>query len=69
MKAYNVYDAEGNEIDTVFMCDNSDAEEVRRSLINHDGYDPDITVEEEECHDRQPQARHPQQRNGHHRRR
>ena len=51
MKAYRVYteDEYGNEkeIDTVFWCDKSDAEEVRRSLINHDGYDSNIIIEEE----------------------
>lgn len=45
MKAYNVF-LNGEEIDTVFWVDNSDAEEVRRSLINHDGYDPSIEVKE-----------------------
>lgn len=48
MKAYRVYkkDKYGNEteVDTVFWCDNSDAAEVRRSLIGHDGYDSDIIV-------------------------
>lgn len=52
MKAYRVYTedqyGEETEIDTVFWCDNSDADEVRRSLINHDGYDSNIIVEEEE---------------------
>lgn len=52
MKAYRVYleDDYGNEteVDTVFWCDNSDADEVKRSLINHDGYDPAIVVELEE---------------------
>ena len=48
MKAYRVFeqDKHGNEteVDTVFWCDNSDADEVRRSLIGHDGYDTDIIV-------------------------
>ncbi len=51
MKAYRVYleDEYGQEteVDTVFWCNNSDAEEIRKSLINHDGYDPSIIVEEE----------------------
>jgi len=52
MKAYRVYteDEYGDEteIDTVFWCDNSDADEVRHSLINHDGYDPAIIVEQKD---------------------
>lgn len=44
-QAYVVY-LNGMEIDKVFYSD-SDCEEVRRSLINHDGYDAGITVEEE----------------------
>jgi len=51
MKTYRVYleDKYGNEteVDTVFWVNNSDADEVRRSLINHDGYDPSIIVEEQ----------------------
>jgi hypothetical protein len=43
MKAWNVY-LDGDEIDTVFYDANNDAEDVRRSLINHDNYDPRITV-------------------------
>ena len=45
MKAYDVF-LNDEEINTVFWVNNSDAEEVRRSLINHDGYDPAIVVEE-----------------------
>lgn len=49
MKAYRVYledeFGEETEVDTVFWCDNSDADEVRSSLVNHDGYDPEIKVE------------------------
>ena len=41
--AYNVY-LGTKLIDTVFQSGKSDAEEVRRSLINHDGYDPRIRV-------------------------
>ena len=43
MKAYDVY-LNGRLIDTVFWDNNSSVEEVRRSLINHDGYDPSIEV-------------------------
>ena len=47
-RAFTVYD-KGEEIDTVFYSrsDNVDCEEVRRALIDHDGYAPSITVEEE----------------------
>lgn len=45
MKAYDVF-LGGREIDTVFWVDNSDAEEVRRALVNHDGYDSRIIVRE-----------------------
>ena len=43
MKAYNVY-MNGRKIDTVFWVDNSTSEEVKRNLIDHDGYDPSINV-------------------------
>lgn len=33
--------------DTVFFDDNCDADYVRRSLINHDGYPDDIVVTKE----------------------
>ena len=42
MQAWNVY-LNGKLIDTVFAT-GYDAEEMRRSLINHDGYDAGITV-------------------------
>lgn len=42
MQAWDVY-LNGKLIDTVFAT-GYDAEEMRRSLINHDGYDPAITV-------------------------
>lgn len=42
-QAWNVY-LHGKKIDTVFWVPSADADEVRRSLINHDGYDPAITV-------------------------
>lgn len=38
---------DGQEIDKVFYSGNVDEEEVRQSLINHDGYDPGIVVERE----------------------
>ena len=43
--AYNVR-LDGKLIDTVFYSDKGAKEEVKRSLINHDGYDPSITVTE-----------------------
>jgi hypothetical protein len=33
-------------IDDVFFQENTTAEEVKKSLIEHDGYDPDIEVSE-----------------------
>lgn len=47
--AYTVY-LDGKEIDTVFYSEKDDPgpEEVKRSLVNHDGYDPSITVERED---------------------
>ena len=43
-RAWKVY-LNGKHVDTVFY-DTSyrDAEEVKRSLVNHDGYHPGITV-------------------------
>ena len=41
--AYNVY-LRGKLIDTVFQSGMSTVEEVKRSLINHDGYDAAIRV-------------------------
>jgi hypothetical protein len=41
--AFNVYNSKGRLIDTVFSTD-TDALEVKRSLVNHDGYDSDIRV-------------------------
>jgi hypothetical protein len=41
--AFNVYNSKGRLIDTVFSTD-TDALEVKRSLVNHDGYDPCIKV-------------------------
>ena len=42
-KSYDVY-LGNRHIDTVFWVENSDAIEVKASLINHDGYDPRIVV-------------------------
>lgn len=42
--AFNVYKPYSHKIiDTVFSTE-TDAAEVKRSLVNHDGYDPDIRV-------------------------
>lgn len=43
--AYNVR-LNGKLIDTVFFCDKGAKEEVKRGLVNHDGYDPEIVVTE-----------------------
>ena len=43
-KAYNVY-LDGRLIDTVWFTGYT-ADEARRSLIDHDGYDPRIVVRE-----------------------
>ena len=50
-KAWNVYgwveDASGrhfDQIDTVFFDEDIPRSGVRRSLVNHDGYPPDIVV-------------------------
>lgn len=44
-EAWNVY-LNGRLIDTVFAT-GYDAEEMKRSLINHDGYDPRIRVKKQ----------------------
>lgn len=43
MFAYNVY-LFGRLIDTVFFSREQSIEEIRRSLIDHDGYHPAIVV-------------------------
>lgn len=43
MTAWDVY-LNRKRIDTIFYTADQTAEDVRRSLINHDGYDPGITV-------------------------
>lgn len=42
-QAWNVY-LNGKLIDTVFYDKDCDADYVRRGLIEHDGYNPAITV-------------------------
>jgi len=41
-----VYDVflHGKEIDTLFFSTEQDLEDLKRSLVNHDGYDPEIEV-------------------------
>ena len=46
MRAWNVY-LKGRVIDTVFYTKDCDADYVKSSLINHDGYDYRITVRSE----------------------
>jgi hypothetical protein len=48
--AWNVY-LRGKNIDTVFYSPTAKvtADEVKRSLVNHDGYDPAITVRRRLC--------------------
>lgn len=41
--AFNVYNSKGRLIDTVFSTD-TDPLEVKRSLVNHDGFASDIKV-------------------------
>ena len=45
MQAFNVY-LKNKRIDTVFYSNNAkvDKDEVKKSLINHDGYESDIRV-------------------------
>jgi hypothetical protein len=43
MQAFDVY-LNGKLIDTVFYTKGFDAEEVKKSLIDHDGYDPEIEI-------------------------
>ena len=45
MTPFNVY-VNGRLVDTVFYTPGHTAEEVRVSLINHDGYSPAIVVKE-----------------------
>ena len=44
MIAFNVY-KKNKLIDTVFTCDGHvTKDEMKKSLVEHDGYDPDIRV-------------------------
>lgn len=43
MKAWDVW-LNGRCIDTVFFDEDISADEVYRSLVNHDGYNPGIEV-------------------------
>jgi len=43
VRAWDVY-LDGKVIDTVFYTEDFDAEYVRQSLIEHDGYDSRIVV-------------------------
>lgn len=43
MQAWDVY-LEGEWIDTVYFQPQIDEGYVRQSLVNHDGYNPDIVV-------------------------
>jgi hypothetical protein len=47
MRAFDVM-LNGERIDTVFFTADSTEDEVKRSLIEWDGYDPEITVEDVE---------------------
>ena len=44
MWAWDVFDGNGEHIDTVFFTDGFNDWAVRRMLIDHDGYDESITV-------------------------
>jgi hypothetical protein len=46
MKEWDVI-LNGKVIDTVFFNEDCDAEYVRQSLVDHDGYDPEIEVKEQ----------------------
>lgn len=48
MQAFNVY-LKNKQIDKIFYGDNTkvDKEEVKKSLVNHDGYDSGIRVTKE----------------------
>lgn len=50
-KAYDVF-LNGEEIDTVFYTGYDSADEVKRSLVDHDGYDPSIEVLDRETGER-----------------
>jgi hypothetical protein len=61
MAAFNVY--KGRKlIDTVFCSDTDTVEDVKKSLINHDGYDSDIRVTKPRDKAKTQAERTPQQR-------
>ena len=48
MQAWDVY-LNGEWEDTVYFLPTMGEGEVRQSLVNHDGYDPDIVVVKVDC--------------------
>lgn len=46
LHAYKVI-LNGKEIDKVYYAEKQDKDEVKRSLINHDGYNPNIVIVKE----------------------
>lgn len=50
MKAFYVF-LNGEEVDKVFYTKGHSGEDVKRSLINHDGYNSNIRVISEEYYD------------------
>ena len=55
-QAWNVY-LNGKLIDTVFWVPSANADEVKRSLIGHDGYDSGIVVKKERKSSSKPKRR------------
>jgi hypothetical protein len=49
LHAYQVHH-NGKHIDTVFYGSHEDPADVKKSLVNHDGYDPGITIKKEKFH-------------------
>jgi hypothetical protein len=48
MVKWNVFEGR-KHVDSVFYDPSMGADEVRRSLVNHDGYDPGIVVKREKA--------------------
>ena len=44
---WNIFNYKGQWIDKVFFTSNVSKDEVKSSLVNHDGYDSNIVVEHE----------------------
>jgi len=44
MKGWDVFLSQGVWYDKVFWADTADADEIKKSLIEHDNYPSDITV-------------------------